>query len=259
MAALCFDRFKINPTFEGLLDPLSEDEFKGLDSSIAREGVLNPIIVWKEKRVIIEGHHRYKIAKKRRLGFPVKYLSFATEEEVVEWIIKHQLGKRNLSETKKRYHIGKLYELSKQTVGGQQEGVYHDDRPGTTASKVAEQVGASEATVNRAAEFARNVDALPEEQKAEVLSGKKKLPKQHKKPKSGTRKFDKYVFDNECGAMLRWIDKVARNYGLLTRTNTIKETPEILGLQRKFKEWWKEFTAWQKELEKNQSNQVEEK
>ena len=53
----------INPKFEQIIPPLSEDELSRLEENIIKHGkVTDPIKTW--NGIIIDGHHRYKIIQK---------------------------------------------------------------------------------------------------------------------------------------------------------------------------------------------------
>jgi hypothetical protein len=62
-----FYELTIKPEFQSLLPPLTEGEFAGLETSILREGVRVPLVVW--DGFLIDGHQRYAIAKKHNLPF----------------------------------------------------------------------------------------------------------------------------------------------------------------------------------------------
>ena len=85
---------KINPDFENLIPPLSEDEFNGLEKSILEEGVREPIVTW--RGYIVDGHNRYKIATKYGLNLDTVEYDFADEAAVKLWMIRNQLSRRNL-------------------------------------------------------------------------------------------------------------------------------------------------------------------
>ena len=85
---------KINPDFENLIPPLSEDEFNGLEKSILEEGVREPIVTW--RGFIVDGHNRYKIATKYGLDFDTVEYDFADEAAVKLWMIRNQLSRSNL-------------------------------------------------------------------------------------------------------------------------------------------------------------------
>lgn len=58
--------FKIDPEFQSLIPPLTAEERAGLEESIAREGVRDPLVVWIEQDILLDGHNRHEIAS--RLG-----------------------------------------------------------------------------------------------------------------------------------------------------------------------------------------------
>lgn len=92
------ERLKIDNEFKNLLPPLTEDEYSQLESDIKKHGVLSPIIAWNE--FIIDGHNRYEICQKNGIDLPeVKTLDFANKSDVMDWIINHQTGRRNLTKS----------------------------------------------------------------------------------------------------------------------------------------------------------------
>ena len=82
-------------TFEGVKPKLSTREFANLTEDIHQHGVLTPILVYKGK--IIDGHNRYRICKEYNIPFETKEMNFSSDGEAIVWIIKEQVGKRNLT------------------------------------------------------------------------------------------------------------------------------------------------------------------
>jgi hypothetical protein len=248
------DRYRTRPVFEGLMPPHSEDELKRLDKSIQLEGVHNPILIWRETGVIIEGHTRYRIAKKYRQKFPVKFLNFDTEEEAVMYAIDHGLGRRNLDSANAKMLVATLYEMMKKPVGTNQHTRGDQvEPPSKTSEKVAKLTNMSEASVKRAVEFKKQVDAAttPEE-KEKILSGEKKREIRTREKKQGEIIFDMEDVQSLCGKVERMLDKMCRAYGLVDpKQGAVKETPEVNGLRRSFRAWKKELEAEQKRLAKN--------
>ena len=88
---------KIDEDYKRCLPELSKEEYTELEKSIVKDGVLNPILVWNE--VIIDGHNRYAICKTHRIeNFPTKEIVFGSKDEALEWILRNQLGRRNLTD-----------------------------------------------------------------------------------------------------------------------------------------------------------------
>ena len=67
-----------------------------LEANILEDGCLNPIITW--RGIIIDGHNRYNICKKYNMPYNVLEKEFDSRDDVIAWICKNQLGRRNISE-----------------------------------------------------------------------------------------------------------------------------------------------------------------
>lgn len=158
----------VDAEFESLLPKLDDKELEILDASIAVEGVRDPLVVW--NGIVLDGHNRYRICKRRGITPPTIEVECADRDAAKEWILVHQLGRRNLSSERRALCIGELVKLrsdrklSKSTV---------KVTVTTKAVKeIAQQTGVSEATAWRAKKFADAVDAMPEPAKAAVIAGK---------------------------------------------------------------------------------------
>jgi N6-adenosine-specific RNA methylase IME4 len=86
---------RINEKFKSLIPALSSDEFMQLEANCIREGIRDAIITW--QGVIIDGHNRYEIATKHGLKYKTEEKVFESENDVKEWMINNQFGRRNLS------------------------------------------------------------------------------------------------------------------------------------------------------------------
>ena len=87
-----------------LLEPLSAPEYEALKSSIAEMGILHPIVV-DELGIIIDGHHRMKIAKELKLPesqIPKVAVAGLSEEDKRTLSRNLNLARRNLTRTQKR-------------------------------------------------------------------------------------------------------------------------------------------------------------
>ena len=91
---------KIDEEFKSLIPPLSSEEYELLEKSCVEEGIRDALIVWETASgpdILIDGHNRWEIsAKHAGLEFQVKKYNFNSREEVKEWIIRNQLGRRNI-------------------------------------------------------------------------------------------------------------------------------------------------------------------
>ena len=88
---------KIDPELRGLLPPLTDDEYKQLEKNIVENGFDKnfPIMEW--HGFIVDGHNRYSICKKHNIEYVVGTLGYETKDEVMQWMLDIQLGRRNLS------------------------------------------------------------------------------------------------------------------------------------------------------------------
>ena len=86
----------IDPEFSTILPELQDGEYAGLERNILADGCLNAICTW--NGIIVDGHQRYRICKEHKIPFKVKELSFESREDVMIWIIKNQLARKNLGQ-----------------------------------------------------------------------------------------------------------------------------------------------------------------
>jgi N6-adenosine-specific RNA methylase IME4/DNA-binding XRE family transcriptional regulator len=86
---------EIKKEFKDLIPPLTKEEFKQLEDNCLAEGIREKIITW--NGFIIDGHNRYEIALKWDLDYETESKSFKDENDVKEWMINNQFGRRNLS------------------------------------------------------------------------------------------------------------------------------------------------------------------
>jgi hypothetical protein len=156
------ERLLIDKEFQGLLRPLSEDEYDQLERNIVDAGkASDPIVTWDNK--IVDGHHRYKICCQHNLSYETRVLAAQTREEVRAWIIQHQYGRRNLTPQ----------ELSYMRAKRASSGAWGER--GNAEQVVADAAGVSTRTIRNDKAFAENVDMLPNDLKDAVLSGAVKV------------------------------------------------------------------------------------
>lgn len=86
---------RIKEEFKKLIPPLTAEEFKQLEINCLDEGIRDAIVTW--NGFIIDGHNRYKIATDWGLEFKTEAKVFDSENDVREWMINNQYGRRNLS------------------------------------------------------------------------------------------------------------------------------------------------------------------
>lgn len=178
----------IDQEFADKIPPLTKEEFEQLEANIMADGVvINPLIVW--NGVIVDGHNRYRILQMHpEIPYQIHEKEFTDRYEVIAWICKNQLGRRNLTPAQRKYLIGKQYEAEKAMQGGStfrerdsETGKFTSSaqnehlRPSEkTSARIAGEIGKSQSYVRRAEEFAKGLDAAEEISpgiKQEVFSG----------------------------------------------------------------------------------------
>lgn len=176
-------KISIYPELQALIPPLTDEEIEGLEASILKEGCREPILLWQngEENVLIDGHNRYSICKKHNITFKTSLREFRNIEDVKNWMISNQLGRRNLTELQKSYLRGLQYNREKKGLGGNRKAEKSGEQivPLKTAEKLAEEHKVSHATIKRDEKFALGLDKLTEgnkELKDKILNKSIKVP-----------------------------------------------------------------------------------
>ena len=93
-------RFVVDPEFEALIPPLTMEERDALEASLLAEGCRDALVVWKteDKPILIDGHNRYRLCRRHGLPFNTIERAFANREDVVMWMVRNQLSRRNLTD-----------------------------------------------------------------------------------------------------------------------------------------------------------------
>lgn len=183
----------IDQEFADKIPPLTKEEFEQLEANILADGVvINPLIVW--NGVIVDGHNRYRILQMHpEIPYQTHEKEFSDRYEVIAWICKNQLGRRNLTPEQKRILIGTQYKAEKSTHGGKRimdrdengqfTARYQNDTNGEdfarTRDRIASENGVSSSTVTRAEQYLDGIEAAEEAVpgiRQEILSGKIKAP-----------------------------------------------------------------------------------
>ena len=202
----------IDIEFQNLIRPLSDEERKELRESLSSCGLLMPLVVWRNegKTILVDGHNRLSLWKEfdgfnEEFEFKTQELYFGNRDNVKEWIIKNQLGRRNLSPTDFNLLLGQLYNQQKKARGGDRKSKDQIDTL-NTAEKLAADHGVSAAKVKRAGRLAAKVEEIkqaePELPREEVISKAKKIvaeakpaPESLKPKRSADERWQEFELD----------------------------------------------------------------
>lgn len=176
---------KIDPELRDLLPPLTSEEYKQLEKNIVENGFDRnfPIMEW--QGFIVDGHNRYDICKKHNIEPIIGTLAYETKEEIMEWMLDIQLGRRNLTPIQKIAITEKyrpIYEkqakenslsnLKQNTDVVKLPTRMKKDNMGRTSEKLASIANVSEKTYRMGAKI---LNSGNEKLKQEVLSGEKSI------------------------------------------------------------------------------------
>lgn len=149
---------RIDKEFESLIPPLSADEFKQLEENCVKDGIRDPLVVWRVPSgddILIDGHNRWKIAAKHGgIQFETVRKEFDNRNEVKAWIITNQFGRRNLSAYDRSVLALKLKPLiaekakERQIEGGKNK-VVQKSAQAKTRDELAKVAGVSHDTIHK--------------------------------------------------------------------------------------------------------------
>jgi hypothetical protein len=84
----------IDNEFKALIPPLTADEKQGLEKSLINEGCRDALVLWGD--ILVDGHNRYEICTRHNIPYKTIQREFTSRQDVIEWIILNQFGRRNL-------------------------------------------------------------------------------------------------------------------------------------------------------------------
>lgn len=99
----------IKKEFKDLIPPLKQEEYDLLEQSLLEEGCRESLIHW--SGILVDGHNRREICKKHKIPYFLSEIEFESNDEAKLWIIKNQLGRRNISSSFVRVELALKMEL----------------------------------------------------------------------------------------------------------------------------------------------------
>jgi len=149
---------RIDDEFSALIPPLTADERRQLEVNLMADGCLDALVVWREKGVLLDGHHRHEICQKLGIRFSTRSISLASRDAAKAWIIRNQFGRRNLTPYQRSELALKLKPLiakrakenERRGGGSGPSGRQQSDNPVDTKVEVAHLAGVSHDTIAKA-------------------------------------------------------------------------------------------------------------
>ena len=191
----------INPEYESIVPPLSEEEYEALKKSIKENGLCLPIFIT-EYGVILDGHHRYKICLELGIEPKFEIKRFDNKLDEIEFVIDINLTRRQLtpfqrvelafelekveSEKAKLRSLQNLKNVSQKLSSGSMGHIDNlSEDQGRTRAIVSKKAGISQGTYERGRKIIQNGS---EEQKKKLRKGKSTINKECNKIKKDQKK-----------------------------------------------------------------------
>lgn len=233
----------IDPEFQELIPPLTDDEFKQLEANLLRDGCKEALTVWDD--ILIDGHNRYKICQQHSIKFKVDEIKFESRDHAMAWIDERQLGRRNLDDDKRamvaqdlverrsRMAVRKQREIARAAKAAKRsecaESAHSEEpmgkqkrlKPNRTRATVAKEKKISDKKLRHAAEIKKADKRVADM----VLNGKIKLTEGKKLialPKDARRKAIKAI---KSGTDVRTAVREAKKEGYNARIAALKLKP----------------------------------
>ena len=87
----------IDSEFERLLPKLVDSKYEGLKEDILEHGCRDPVVVWRNHNIILDGHHRYRICTKLEIPFKIEEYEFPNRTAAKIFMFTNQNSRRNLN------------------------------------------------------------------------------------------------------------------------------------------------------------------
>lgn len=180
----------VDPRFRDKIPRPSEEERRRLEENILKDGLVrDPLVLWKGTNILVDGHNRWDVIQKHpEIPYTTIEQEFENEWDVVAWICRNQLGRRNISKVVYDKLIQEEHDALSKVRGGTGANQYtkkeqsaQNEQSAKTRETVAKEHGISPAYVERAVEFGRGLDAadaIAPGFKEEILSGHTSAKKQ---------------------------------------------------------------------------------
>jgi len=177
-------QIRIDEEFKALIPPLSNEERESLEGSIVADGCRDSLVLW--DGVLIDGHHRHEICTRLGIEFnTVEMANLETRNDARLWIIRNQLGRRNLTNYQRAELVLKLKpaiaEKAKENLATHTEQGYQKSGKAVVVDKELSMAsGLSHDTISKADFIGQHAD---EETKQALRTGETSINREYKRIK----------------------------------------------------------------------------
>jgi N6-adenosine-specific RNA methylase IME4 len=154
--------FAIDDALRTLIPPLSAEERSQLEANLLLHGCRDPLVIWQETGLLLDGHNRYAICQAHGVPYHTTTVSLPDRESAMDWIDANQLGRRNLTPDQASLLRGRRYNRAKRQ--GERTDLtsrhFGEKSAETIAAQLAVHYGVSQRTIERDGAFARAVEQV---------------------------------------------------------------------------------------------------
>jgi len=241
---------KIDKEFYALLPMSTPQELQNLEDSILEEGVCEAVTAMPDGS-IVDGMSRFIICRNNNLAPPPHVVKdFASRHDAILWILRNQLGRRNLIDAQ-RIELAERFSQEKSNIDASK--CLPSSRkfalPPSIIKETATISGVSERTINTYRAVKAAAAASPAKSPVRIIStmmkagaisisgAKKKIDAQKLKPKSESTLPDSTLIDEALSALARFKGGLVAIVG----NEDASQTGDVCGfhLQDRRQQWLK--------------------
>jgi len=210
-------QIRIDEEFKALIPPLSDEERGLLEASIVADGCRDSLVLW--DGVLIDGHHRHEICTRLGIEFDtVEMANLETRNDARLWIIRNQLGRRNLTNYQRAELVLKLKPAIAEKAKEQQQEAggavpqKSAKAPIDTRDELAKASGLSHDTIHKADFIGQHAD---EDTKQALRTGETSINREYTRLKApeGTHVLISQSNSNEWYTPSKYVDAARRVMG----------------------------------------------
>ncbi|UZS00088.1 ParB N-terminal domain-containing protein [Chondrinema litorale] len=182
------EELTVDEIYRSLIRHQTPEEEYQLKKSIEDEGIRDALVVYKrnENFVVVDGHHRLSAAKDMKIAtVPIQEMQFANQDEARVWMLRNQLGRRNLGDAERIDIALKLTEfmeklgIENKMTGKNLSANLHKGQKSQKIDRLQEASNIANVSRRNVAKYKKIFDSGDEKLLKEVVEGKKSIHKAH--------------------------------------------------------------------------------
>jgi len=179
---------KVDEVYRALIREQTPQEWEQLTESIKKEGIRDALVAYEQggQFVLVDGHHRLQVAQSLGIDtLPIQPMQFASADEARVWMLRNQLGRRNLNDAERieialklTEFLGKMGEANRKQGKGLSANL-HKGGPAQKVDRLQEASQLANVSRRNVAKYKKIYDSGDDDLRREVVTGKKSIHKAH--------------------------------------------------------------------------------